>query len=213
MSTKPADRLNQFINEGRLLRWEWVGKDAEGRETACLLAAMSPEVGESRSPDNCPASIMPAWLAHLTPWIDDNCSVEKWPETIRKYADLARRWHVLTPEAWSRAEYRVKRVCVLEAMSHTKEATALTVCSRVVALLDRAIAGDIPSKTEWSAAAEARAAASAAWAAAVAAEAVAEAAVAAVAAAEARAAASAAWAAADRIILGIFDVLEDEVTR
>jgi len=37
------DRLETYQREGRLIRNAWVGTDAQGRETACLLAALVPE--------------------------------------------------------------------------------------------------------------------------------------------------------------------------
>ena len=63
--------LQQLIDEGRLIRRAWAGTDDQGRETACLLAAISPEAGQAQNPNACPAHVMPQWLAHLTPWIDD----------------------------------------------------------------------------------------------------------------------------------------------
>ena len=184
------ETLNKYIQENRVIRGKWTDIDKEGRETACLLAALSPEVANSQDPSKCPANLMPEWMAHLTPFIDDSGSIEKWPHVIRRYADLASRWHVLSSEAWARAGYRVRRVSLIEAMGHTKDEKVLAVCSNVLKLLDRAMAGDFPAEQEWKAAeaaAEAAATAAEAWA------------------------AEAAAAAADRIIDGIFEVLEDEI--
>jgi len=235
----PALNLQVLIAENRLIRKAWTGRDATGRETACLLAAMSPAVAGSKNIASCPAEVMPAWLAHLTPWMDDAGSMEAWPGMVRRYADLAGRWHVLTPEAWQRLDYVARRLSVIEARSHVDGSRKwakpiLLAIDGVVALLDRAIAGDIPTKQEWSKAAEAAAEvaaaeAAAAWRAAAAgraAEAAAEAAaaeaaaaeVAAAAAAEAAAAeaaaaeaAEAAAAAADRITTAILDAIEAEI--
>lgn len=77
-----ADRLDQFIAEGRLLRRKWTDTDSHGRELACLLAAWSPEVAETKNPSTCPADTLPPWLAHLAPWIDDAGSAEQWPKTM-----------------------------------------------------------------------------------------------------------------------------------
>ena len=59
--TEAADRIAAFAREGRLVQDAW-HDEQDGRELACLLGAIGPEV---KSPEDCPASVMPAWLAHL----------------------------------------------------------------------------------------------------------------------------------------------------
>jgi hypothetical protein len=171
--------LKQFIEEGRLIRKEWFGTDSQGRQTACLYAALT----GSSNPDACPSSVMPVWMAHLTPWIDDAGSDEHWPSVVRRYADLQERWHVLTPEDWSWLEFKTKRICLAEAMGHTKDKDVLAICERVLALLDRALSGDVPTPEEFRMAAR--------WAAA--------------------AADAAAKAASDRMIDAILDAIEARV--
>ena len=180
--------LQTLIEENRIIRGKWRGYDAQGRETACLLAAMSPAVVDDAS--QCPADVMPPWLAYLTPWLDDAGTIEHWPEVVRAYADVAARWHVLDAAAWHRLDYGCRVIAVREAATHTTAAAALAACATVIALCERVIAGDEPTESEWEAAWDA-AAAAAAWAA-EAAEAAAWAA--------ASMAAAAAEAAADRMI-------------
>ncbi len=208
------ENLNRHIEGGTLVRNRW----GDGRDRACLLAAMSPECAESESAMDCPASVMPKWLAELTPWMDDNGSEEAWPQMVRRYAALAARWHVLSDGQWSRLEFVAKKIAVESCLEHNEGA-----CAPVIDLLDRAIAGDIPSDEEWSAAW------SAAWAAADhAAHAASYAARAARSAAAVRYAASAAsyaasyaaWAAwpaedaaADQITASILDAIEAEIDK
>jgi hypothetical protein len=161
MTTTPhpgALRIKQFADEDRIIRGAWRSTSADGRELACLLGAVGKDVD---SPSKCPAEVMPAWLAHLTPSIDDKPSEAAWPEIIRRYADCAVRWHVLTPEAWRRCELKVKREALLIAQPHDKSDS----CTRALALIDRALQGDEPLAGEWSdaAAAAAAAAADASW--------------------------------------------------
>jgi hypothetical protein len=163
-------RLDTLIAEGRLVRQEWAGHDASGRETACLLAALSPEAGVKESAGACPATVMPSWLAHLTPWIDDAGTLEHWPEVVRRYASLAHRWNVLSQESWTRLDYRVRAICVREAMRHTTDAGTLAACDTVGALCDRTAVGDTGEKDWATAGAAAAAAKSAAWSAAAAAK-------------------------------------------
>jgi len=188
-----SDRLELFLNEGRLIRGSWNGRDDDGRETACLLAALVPGCS---STSNCPADLMPAWLAHLTPWIDDAGSEENWMETVFRFADLAASWHVLSPEQWRRLDFVVRGIIVQEAMAHTTDEPVLAVCRTVLALCNRTAAGETITPAEWSAAESAArsAARSAAW--------------------SAESAASAAWsAAADRIIAGILDAIQTAIVQ
>ncbi len=150
--------LDTYINEGRLIRKQWTGTDAQGRETACLLAALSPEVAKSYDPDKCPAHIMPQWLARLTPWIDDAGTEQHWPAVIRRYANLASRWHVLTPAQWSMLDYRCRAIAVREARQHTTaDPKVLAAIDGVLVLLDRASIGEPVSFDEWRRAAGAAA--------------------------------------------------------
>jgi hypothetical protein len=183
------DRLDMYIAEDRLIRGAWMGA-ANGRETACLLTALSPEVGERLTASACPSELMPAWMAYVTVWLNDSGSHEAWPGMVRRYATLARRWHVLTPEAWQRLDYAVRGLCVREAIRHTTDTVELAVCSSVVSLCDRAAAAAAAGAAVW-ATEEA-----AVWAAKV--------------AAAARAAAGAAGraAAVDRLVGQILDALE-----
>ena len=146
-----ALRIKQFADEGRIIRCQWHRTDKDGRELACLLGAVGANVD---SPSKCPAEVMPAWLAHLTPSIDDNTSSSAWPAIIRRYADAAVRWHVLTPQAWRRCEMIVKR----EALLIARPFDTSTACTTVLALINRSLSGDEPSESEWSNAAYAVAA-------------------------------------------------------
>jgi len=167
MEQERIERLQTFINEDRITRREWSGYDAQGREVACLLAALSPEAGEAKDSEACPAEVMPAWFANLTPWIDDSGSTAEWPCVVRRYAACAARWSALDEAAWRRVEVAARRASVVEAMSHTTDERVLDACRGVLVWLD----DDMPESSRTAVAAVARAAAagtarSAAWAAA-----------------------------------------------
>jgi hypothetical protein len=169
------DRLDLYIAEGRLLRYTWAATGKDGRERAGLIVALWPECGVQQKASVCPAGLLPPWLAHLAPWIDDAPSEEAWPLLMPRAARAFRQLHRLDAAALRRCEYRHLATCVREAASHTSMATALAVCDRVASLCDRVVDGDEPTKPEWAAEAEwaARAAewAAAEWAAAAAARA------------------------------------------
>ena len=149
------DRLDQFIAEGRVLRFRWADTDADGRERACLLVALAPEVGQGVV-SACPASLIPPWLAHLTLSLDDSVSEVAWPEVVREYARTVRLGATTLDDAgWRRVQARFLFAVLAEAPSPEGEAIA--------ALWRRVLAGDEPPSNEWAAAR------SAAWAAEVAA--------------------------------------------
>ncbi len=140
------ENLNRHIDAGTLVRNEW----GDGHERACLLAALSPESSQGQSPSVCPASVMPQWLAHLTPWMDDAGSKEAWPAMVRRYADLASRWRTLSDDQWSRLDFAARKIALESCLEHNKAA-----CEPVLRLLDQSIAGDhVPAK-DWDAAEEA----------------------------------------------------------
>lgn len=97
-------RLLQFVDEGRVIRHEWHSCDRQGRETACLLGALGPDIDE---PAKCPADVMPEWMAHLTIAIDDAGSSDAWRDVVKRYARLAARWHVLDAADWRRLELEI----------------------------------------------------------------------------------------------------------
>ena len=129
------ERLNRFISEGRVIRGGWGGADEQGREEACLLVALSPEVAEYGDAGACPAGVMPAWLAYLTPWMADRGTGTEWSRVVRRYAACAARWSVLDEAAWRRVEIAARRACVSEAMSHTADEKVLNSCHAVLAWL------------------------------------------------------------------------------
>ena len=153
-----ADPISARLNDGTLIRRSWTGTDAQGRATACLLAALAPECGAAESAAACPAEAMPAWLAHLTPWIDDSGSLTSWPGHVRRYAAIAPRFGELIGDLDRRALIGCLRVIVAEAPSHVDPSGAV---SAVLALLDRELAGDCPTAAEYDSSAVAAYAAAA----------------------------------------------------
>jgi hypothetical protein len=229
MDAERIDRLDTMIAEGRLVRDAWT----EGHDRACLLAALSPEAGAAQSAAACPAELMPPWLAYLTPWLDDAPSADAWPHIVRRYASLARRWHVLDGRAWDRARIGALIAIVSEARTHTGDDTrVLSAADGVIAWLRRGAPhheSTCVRDAAWAARAVAADAADAARAAARAADAALSAAEAAEAAASAsasaRAARAAEWEAAaraatdaaedasDRMASGVLDAIEREIAE
>ena len=229
MDAERIDRLDTMIAEGRLIRDAWT----EGHDRACLLAALSPEAGAAQSAAACPAELMPPWLAYLTPWLDDAPSEHAWPHIVRRYASLARRWHVLDGRAWDRARIGALIAIVSEARTHTGDDTRVlsaadgviawlrrgaphheSTCVRDAAWAARAVAADAADAARAATHASARAA-DAALSAADAARTAAWAAAARTAEweAAARAATDAAEDASDRMASGVLDAIEREIAE
>lgn len=215
--TERVDRLDAMIAEGRVLREQWT----DGHERACLLAAISPEAGRAGYASACPAHVMPAWLAYMTPWIDDEASDESWPHIVRRYAALARRWHALDGAAWERARIASHIAIVSEARLYCRpsEKRALAAIDGVLAWLRRGAPGSERAAVAMTAAASSRAAVASSRAASRAAEAAAAAraaeatAEAAAWAAEAASRAARGSAASDRIATAVLNAIEAEIER
>ena len=211
-------RLDTMIAEGRIVRQQWT----DGHERACLLAALSPEAGRAGDASACPAYVMPPWLAHMTPWIDDEVSAHAWPGVIRRYAALARRWSALDDAAWERARVASLIAIVGEARLHcpADEVRALSAIDAVLEWLRRGAPESERAAVSASDAAWAEAAESAAESAAVS-EATraatkatrAACALAAWAGEAAEASAASVAAASDRIAAAVLDAIEAEIER
>ena len=157
------ERLQTLRRDHRLIRNKWNGKDVDGRELACLLVALSPEVGQAEDPSACPASVISRWFAHLTPWIDDSGSKKKWEAMVSRYVAIVSAWHTLTPQRDRCLKYAVRALAVREAMRHTSDAPVLAVCERVATLCEGVAAGGAIDAEAFVDAEEAASAASRAW--------------------------------------------------
>ena len=122
--------IEQVWREGRIIRGEW-SREENGRQLLCLYTALAGDP-EAR-PESCPASLCPRWLAHLLPNIDDYGSREKWPAVVERVVRLAPRFASLPPEV----EWRVRALCVREAMRYTEDSAVLAICELVASLCER----------------------------------------------------------------------------
>jgi len=107
--------LRRHIKQGTLIRGAFTHSDKKGRATACLLAAMSPEVASSEQPGHCPAKVMPTWLAQLTPHIDDEGTDKHWFSMVTRYAEVAALWPVLSKADWFELQIRAIQIGIGEA--------------------------------------------------------------------------------------------------
>jgi hypothetical protein len=220
LNATAADNIISYLRDGRLVQNAWTRED-QGHHVACLLGA----AGNYQSTQDCPATLMPRWLAECTVTLYDGLPQEDANgDLVRRYADMMRRWHVLTPDRWDNVHRAFLVRCIDQAVESVpafaktqsywpavsaaceQSKTAITSKREGAAksaALSAASAAESAESAAWSAALSAESAASAAWRAARSAASAAESAAlsaesAALSAAwsAARSAASAAWRAA-----------------
>lgn len=139
-------QLADLAERGEICRRRWTG-EKNGRRIACLLLSLAPEVEgvADYSESRCPAWLLPAWLAHVTPWIDDAGTDDAWPATVRRFADVVgRAARVFDAAAWHRAEFAFM-AAALEVCRGTNPDTV----DPVIALCRRVVEGDEPRVDEW----------------------------------------------------------------
>ncbi len=176
--------------EGRIIQNKWRKPSGDtGRELVCALAAFGPDINSS---EDCPADLMPDWLAHLVPTLDDGLAAADVPWFMGELVSHAKRWSVLDTAAWARIKTgfligTVQQAFASAASVHTEPYPSYFIQVRdavdgVIAVLK---SGDSDAAAASAASAAADAAASAAARAASAADAAASAADAAASAADA----------------------------
>jgi hypothetical protein len=84
-----------FLEEGRLVQKTW-DDEREGRHVACLLGA----AGGFKSTSECPASIMPRWLAECTVTLFDGLAPADVAPVAKHYGALIGKWSVISPAGW-----------------------------------------------------------------------------------------------------------------
>jgi len=112
-SQEAASRILSFLKDGRLVQGTWHRQDG-ARELACMIGAIDPKITGA---EQCPAGVMPQWLAYVTVLLFDGQSKTDAMAWAERYAGLMSRWHVLEPDAWQRAEVRFKIACVRSAIA------------------------------------------------------------------------------------------------
>ena len=109
-----ADSIMAFAREGRLVQGRWHGRgggdDGAGREIACLLGSIHPDINGT---GDCPASLMPRWMAHLTVRLFDGVPAATVRHYGEAYATRMHRWGALDGAGWE----RIRKAFISEVMS------------------------------------------------------------------------------------------------
>jgi hypothetical protein len=113
-----SQRILAHLHEGRLEQGKW-HRERDGREFACMLGAISPTISAAI---DCPASVMPAWLARLVvPLFDHQTEADALAWAGRFGAQMG-RWHVLDEAAWFRVWESFCAACVADARRSAADA-------------------------------------------------------------------------------------------
>ena len=131
-----CDRIETFASEGRLIQSKWHSVEENGRQLACLLGAIDDGIKDTI---DCPASVMPPWLANLLPTIFDGVTEARASEYGIRFAKALR-----IGSADDHVMRKFLIVCVENAVDYAKPKTAevppywpaiASACSNVVTLL------------------------------------------------------------------------------
>lgn len=99
-------------DEGRIIQGQW--RRTNGKELVCALAAFGPDINSS---SDCPAELMPPWLAELVPTLDDGIAAVDVPWFSGELIARARRWSVLDSAAWERVRVGFLIATVRQALA------------------------------------------------------------------------------------------------
>jgi hypothetical protein len=117
-----------------------------GRNLACALGVLGPRVAD---PSDCPARIMPRWLAGIVPWFFDNqpkADALAWGEAF--YAQLARLDGMVPFSAVH--DWHATVVCPLAIEVATKRGRPTAPHEKLAAMHAAARDGQKFAKEEWS---------------------------------------------------------------
>jgi len=171
--------------EGRIIQHSWRGRSPDGRELVCALTAFGPDI---TTPGECPADLMPLWMANVVVTLNDGIAADDLPWFASQLLDRARRWRALDDRAWDRVSLAYRRACIRQALDYAERLQRTprpaywndvqNACGAVLRALSGegalAAAAEAAGETAWSktkaarsddAESAARAAASTAWAA------------------------------------------------
>lgn len=92
-------KIIAFAQDGRLEQGKWHGRRADGQQIACLLGSIHPKINAAV---DCPASLMPQWLARLTISLFDRIPTGQVGRYGLAYGASVARWGALDADAWER---------------------------------------------------------------------------------------------------------------
>jgi hypothetical protein len=113
-------RILEHLREGRLVQGAFHDEKA-GRALACVLGAISHDIGSSA---DCPAAVMPEWLAGLTVRLFDAPIESDALAWAGRFGAQMARWHTFDAAAWERVRATFCAACVADANASAAAAAA-----------------------------------------------------------------------------------------
>ena len=113
------DMAEIALKEGRISQGFWRKNGNDGREMVCALAAFGPDINGSY---DCPADLMPEWLAKLVPGIDDGIKLADVPWFAGCLIERARKWEKLDADAWKRIHTGFRIAVIKQALASAETA-------------------------------------------------------------------------------------------
>ena len=100
LTTKEAVRnLRQSIREESLIQGEWSAEE-QGRHVGCAMHQMGGKEVDIRKPSDCPASVMPQWLAEWLPLAFDGVPADAVYAVAEDFAATLEATVGWTPGRW-----------------------------------------------------------------------------------------------------------------
>jgi hypothetical protein len=119
-NVQASQRILAHLHESRLVQGTW-HREQDGRELACILGAIAPNIDDS---SKCPAGVMPTWLAVLTVPMFDGQAKDAALTWATRFGTQMARWHRLGSAAWDRVRAAFCAACVADARRSAAVAAA-----------------------------------------------------------------------------------------
>jgi hypothetical protein len=116
-----SQRVLAHLRDGRLVQGTWHDALDDGRELACILGAIAPNIDDS---SKCPAGVMPAWMAHVVVPMFDGQSEADALAWAARFGEQMGQWHVLDSVAWGSVCSAFCAACVRDAQRSAAASSA-----------------------------------------------------------------------------------------
>jgi hypothetical protein len=138
------DRYKAFFDADALIQNGW-HESKDGRQLACGLGALDPEINK---PSDCPASVMPRWLAQMVPWLFDGMDFADAKDWGLKFYTELKRLQGVVPFSVVH-DWQANVVAPLGLEWRTLMGVSTEAQTALQALHVRAMAGDVAPRTAW----------------------------------------------------------------
>lgn len=141
--SRAAANLEKYILEERLVIGTWSTTDVQGREVGCLLHALGNGELNITSPEHCPSSVIPRWLAEFVPGAFDDADKHNMMTVAKLFHETLTVSDSFGNEDWEKVEREFKVRLVEQVVRFAEPRTkdlpvweqVMTACSAVCVAL------------------------------------------------------------------------------